>query len=77
MRDRQAIKRCGLLELVESLSADFVAIMDCTYASRTPSFPLFFGFDKLEPWCDNINFFASELRIRSEMAFGLMYQKLG
>mmetsp|Transcript_33 Transcript_33/g.162 ORF Transcript_33/g.162 Transcript_33/m.162 type:complete len:325 (+) Transcript_33:1459-2433(+) len=71
MRDREAIKRCGLLDLVESLPGNYVAILDCAYAVKTHSVPLFFGVDKLTPWCDNFNFYGSQLRIRSEMAFTL------
>jgi hypothetical protein len=38
---------------------------------------MFYGADKLKPRYDNFNFFGSQLRIRIEMAFGMMTHKWG
>jgi len=53
MRDREAIKQCGLLDLVENLPRNNVAIMDAAYTVKTHSCPLFFGVDKIDAYCDN------------------------
>jgi hypothetical protein len=39
--------------------------------------PVYQGVDKLTPKYDNFNFFASQCRIRVEMAFGMMQSKWG
>jgi hypothetical protein len=38
---------------------------------------MFYGPDKQNPRLDNFNFYASQLRIRIEMAFGMMQRKWG
>jgi hypothetical protein len=39
--------------------------------------PMFYGADKQKPWLDNFNFFALQLWICIEMAFGMMQKKWG
>jgi len=39
--------------------------------------PVYQGLEKLQPHKDNFNFYASQCRIRIEMAFGMMQMKWG
>ena len=75
--DRDAINECGLYEKIESLPGLFTAIGDCAYKPTEHMAPIYWGSDATRPKCDNFNFYASQLRIRIEMAFGLMVKKWG
>jgi hypothetical protein len=77
MGDREAIYECGLGQLIDSLPGYFVAILDCAYMPTDHAAPLFFNVDRRQPFYDNYNYFGSQLRIRAEMGFGLMYAKWG
>jgi len=77
LNDRDALVQCELGALVDRLPLNYVTIFDAAYLCSVHGIPLYFGVDKENPFCDNFNFFASQLRIRIEMAFGLMYQKWG
>ena len=52
-------------------------IGDCAYQPTEKLVPIFGGDLALKPDNDNFNFFASQLRIRIEMSFGLMTRKWG
>jgi hypothetical protein len=77
MGDRDAIKQVTLGSLIEGLPGLFCAIGDCAY-TPTEHLVAITGSDmaRISKY-DNFNFFASQLRIRIEMAFGLMVQKWG
>jgi hypothetical protein len=76
-KDRTAVKESGLLEKIESLPAGYICIGDCAYQPSESLVPIFGGDLALKRDNDNFNFFASQLRIRIEMAFGLMTRKWG
>jgi DDE superfamily endonuclease len=75
--DREAINQIRLGKLVEELPGLYCAIGDCAYTPTEHLVPIFRGEHALSPRNDNFNFFASQLRIRIEMAFGLMVKKWG
>jgi DDE superfamily endonuclease len=75
--DRDAIKQCSLHGLVEDLPVGLCVIGDAAYQPTEHMVPVYHGADKLHAKYDNFNFFASQLRIRVEMAFGIMQSKWG
>jgi hypothetical protein len=75
--DRVAVKDSGLFDLVQSLPPGYVCIGDCAYQPTENLVPIFGGDLALQKDNDNFNYFASQLRIRIEMAFGLMTRKWG
>jgi DDE superfamily endonuclease len=75
--DRAAIKQCGLSDLIEALPNGICVIGDAVYDPLEHMAPIYQGTDKLNKKYDNFNFYASQLRIRVEMAFGLMNSKFG
>jgi hypothetical protein len=75
--DRDAIKQCSLFDLVESLPRGVCVIGDAAYQPTEHMVPVYQGADKLCAKYDNFNFFASQCRIRVEMAFGMMQSKWG
>lgn len=75
--DRAAIKACSLHDLVESLPQGICCIGDAAYAPSEHMVPVYQGVDKLNKKYDNFNFYASQCRIRVEMAFGMMQMKWG
>ena len=77
MGDRDAVKMVALNQLVESMPSLFCAIGDCAYTPTEHLVPIYRGADARRPKYDNFIFFASQLRIRIEMAFGLMVKKWG
>lgn len=76
-KDRTAIKDSGLYDLVERLPTGYICIGDCAYQPTENLVSIFGGDLALKKDNDNFNFFASQLRIRIEMAFGLMTRKWG
>jgi DDE superfamily endonuclease len=76
-KDRVAVKESGLSDLVEALPQGYICIGDCAYQPSERLVPIFGGDLALKPDNDNFNYFASQLRIRIEMAFGLMTRKWG
>jgi hypothetical protein len=76
-KDRTAVKESGLLDKLEHLPSGYVCIGDCAYQPTESLVPIFGGDLALQKDNDNFNFFASQLRIRIEMAFGLMTRKWG
>jgi len=77
MGDRDAIQQVELNKLVEALPGLYCAIADCAYSPSEHLVPIYRGSDAAIPRNDNFNFYASQLRIRIEMAFGLMVMKWG
>ena len=75
--DRDAIKQCSFYELVESLPLGICFIGDAAYQPTEHMVPIYQGADKLNSKYDNLNYFASQCRIRVEMAFGMMQSKWG
>lgn len=75
--DRDAIKQCSLFDLVESLPHGICVIGDAAYQPTEHMVPVYQGVDRLSQKYDNFNFFASQCRIRVEMAFGMMQSKWG
>jgi hypothetical protein len=76
-KDRVALSESGLSDLVEDLPQGYICIGDCAYQPTERLVPIFGGDLALKPDNDNFNYFASQLRIRIEMAFGLMSRKWG
>jgi hypothetical protein len=77
MGDRDAINEVELGNLIEDLPGLYCAIGDCAYKASEHLVPIFGGTNALVEKNDNFNFFASQLRIRIEMSFGLMVKKWG
>lgn len=77
MGDRDAVERCGLYSMIEALPGLFTAIGDCAYKPTEHMLSIFGGASALNKNNNNFNFYASQLRIRIEMAFGLMVKKWG
>jgi hypothetical protein len=77
MGDRDAINEIELGELISHLPGLYCAIGDCAYTASEHLVPIFGGANALIGRNDNFNFYASQLRIRIEMAFGLMIKKWG
>eukprot|EP00980_Cylindrotheca_fusiformis_P016821 scaffold5074_cov99-Cylindrotheca_fusiformis.AAC.3 len=75
--DRKGIHESGLFALVEKLPPGYVVIGDCAYQPTEHLVPIFGGDLALKKDNDNFNYFASQLRIRIEMAFGMMTRKWG
>jgi DDE superfamily endonuclease len=73
--NREAINEVGLGRLIESLPGTYCAIGDCAYTPSEHLVPIYRGVNATLPRNDNFNYFASQLRIRIEMAFGLMVKK--
>lgn len=75
--DRDAIKQCSLYQLIEGLPPGVCVIGDAAYQATEHMVPVYQGAEKLVPKYDNFNFYASQCRIRIEMAFGMMQGKWG
>ena len=75
--DRKAVNQISLGKLVEQLPGLYCVIGDCAYTPTEHLVPTPCGQHALVAKNDNFNFFASQLRIRIEMAFGLMVKKWG
>ena len=77
MGDRDAVHMVKLGSLVEGLPGLYCVIGDCAYSATEHLIPIFRGEMARIARNDNFNFYASQLRIRIEMAFGLMVKKWG
>lgn len=77
IKDRMGIKESGLFDKVENLPQGYVVIGDSAYQPTERLVSIFGGELALLPEHDNFNYYASQLRIRIEMAFGLMTRKWG
>lgn len=77
VNDRDAIKKTTLIDHYKHIPPKLVIIGDCAYEPSEIIVPMFYGVNKNKPDCDAFNFYASQCRIRIEMAFGLMQMKWG
>ena len=77
MGDRNAISMVKLGSLVEGLPGLYCTIGDCAYTASEHLIPICRGEIARIPRNNNFNFYASQVRIRIEMAFGLMVKKWG
>jgi DDE superfamily endonuclease len=77
MSDREAIGQVPLHRMIEELPERYCVIGDCAYRPTEHLVPIFGGASALDRNNDNWNFYASQCRIRIEMAFGMMKQKWG
>lgn len=77
MPDQNAKSQVDLDSLVEKLPTGYCVIADCAYVASEHWVPVYSGALKNRPTYDNFNYYASQLRIRIEMAFGLMTRKFG
>jgi hypothetical protein len=77
MPDRDAINQVRLGQLIESLPYGYCSVGDPAYTASDRLVALFYGDAAKKCENDNFNYYASQLRIRIEMAFGLMQQKWG
>ena len=77
MGDCDALFQCPLGEMIEQLPGLFCDIGDCTYTPTEHLVPIFGGALAKIPSNNNFNFYASQRRICSKMAFGVMIQKWG
>ena len=75
--DRDAVRHCGVGDLIESLPFGICVIGDSAYEPTEHMVSIYQGLEKLEPHKDNFNFYGSQCRIRIEMAFGIMQIKWG
>jgi hypothetical protein len=77
MGDREAVFEIELGNLIAALPGLYCAIGDCAYTPTEHLIPIFGGAQAKNKRNNNFNFYASQLHIRIEMAFGLMVQKWG
>ena len=73
--DRDAIEKCSLHDLIESLPLGACIIGDPACEATERLVTIFSHGDRLNADDDNFNFCASQCRIRIEMAFDLMQMK--
>lgn len=77
MGDNIAIQEIDLFDLIHNLPIPFCVIGDAAYQPTEHLVSMYYGANKRTKKYDNFNFYASQLRIRVEMAFGLMTKKWG
>lgn len=75
MADRDAVSQCKLGEKISQLPPPYVSIGDAAYTVSERLVAIFFGNRAKQARYDNFNYYASQLRIRIEMAFGMMQGK--
>ena len=73
--DAQAITRVSAFKQIENIPEGYYVIGDSAYTASERLLPIFYGQDRLDDKKDAWNYYASQLRIRIEMAFGLMTKK--
>ena len=73
--DQAAIERTRLSTALENLPFRSYLVGDAAYILTDKCLTLFTGSQRLNPSKDAINFFLSQVRIRIEMAFGLLTNK--
>lgn len=73
--DIVAYRRCGLQPMINSLPLGRYIIGDNAYVCSEHLLTPFSGNEKFEARKDAFNFYISQLRIRIEMAFGMMTNK--
>jgi DDE superfamily endonuclease len=77
MGDKDAFGETSLKELTDNLPFGICIIGDAAYCPSEHVIPVYQGLCKMQSKYDNFNYFASQLRIRIEMAFGMMSMKWG
>ena len=77
MGDNDAIGLVAIKEMIERLPVPFCVIGDAAYVPTEHLISVYHGSNRNTKKYDDFNFFASQLRIRIEMAFGLMVRKWG
>jgi hypothetical protein len=77
MGNCDAIKQVELHNLINALPGLYCVIGNCAYTPSEKLIPIYRGADATSARYDNFNFYASQLRIRIEMTFGLMSKKWG
>ena len=75
MNDKTAIHHCALGRYIECLPSGYAAIGDAAYEPTEHITPIFYRLNRSDPFHDNFNYFASQLRIQIEMTFRLMQMK--
>ena len=76
--DNVAVQRCGrLLDIINSLPDGLFMVGDAAYTLMEHLLIPFSGCLAEEPDHDAYNFYISQLRIRIEMAFGMLVSKFG
>ena len=75
MNDKTAIHHCALGRYIEYLPSGYAAIGDAAYEPTEHVSSIFYGVNWSDPLHDNFNYFAWQLHICIEMAFGLMQMK--
>jgi DDE superfamily endonuclease len=65
----------SLSEVIESIPSIYCIIGDAAYPTSEKLVSLYSGADRLVPMNDDFNYYASQCRIRIEMAFGIFTQK--
>ena len=73
--DQVAFERTPLLQFIRDLPAGYFLIGDAAYSVGESMLTPFTGGHRNDPIKDAYNFFLSQLRIRIEMAFGLLTNK--
>jgi DDE superfamily endonuclease len=77
MGDRQALGETKLSDLIANLPFGICVIGDAAYCPTEQLVPIYQGITKQQKKYDNFNYYASQVRIRVEMAFGMMNMKWG
>jgi DDE superfamily endonuclease len=78
MSDRDALRQCDLFDIIRNLPSPFVSLGDAGYTAFEELATIYTAYYSTRfPKYDNFNFYASQLRIRVEMAFGYMATKWG
>jgi len=77
MNDCQAINECEASRCVESIPFPYIVIGDSAYMPTERLVPIYGGAAKEKKLFDDFDYYASQSRIRIEMAFGLMVRKWG
>jgi hypothetical protein len=75
--DNDAINQISLARRIAALPFGYCIIADAAYTANERVVSIYSGKDRLIKRNDDFNFYASQCRIRIEMAFGLMQIKWG
>jgi DDE superfamily endonuclease len=75
MGDRDALRTSKLFDLIKNIPSPYISIGDAGYTAFEALATIFNAYHARNPKYDNFNYFASQLRIRVEMAFGLLVMK--
>jgi hypothetical protein len=73
--DQVAFERTSIFDRVAAFKTGFYLVGDAAYTLSDVMLVPFVGSQRDDPTQDTFNFFLSQLRIRIEMAFGLLQTK--